>query len=477
MDPTSVIMLALLVSAVFVRGPFLLYLMFFVQSFGSMAAVPSALVGGITLTPGWIAAALLAFQTFVVRRQGGQAIASLRDWRQTGLLFMCSIYGLVSAFLFPRLFANVVDVVPMRVMFRSAMPLVPTSSNITQAVYFIVITAIVVTMQVLAQTPKGRRQIIVGMIWGGVAAISTGLLDMAAAAAGAGAALAPFRNAAYALLVDVEFGSTRRVVGLMTEASAYAGLCISFACGLLFLRSYLSGDKKLALASWLLPALLLVMVALSTSSAGYVGMAVTIMIAIAHGLREVRRSGMGGLAPLMVVYVGVIGLLFALVFFPEVLRGPMDLIDQVVLQKSKSDSFAERSFWNTQALSAFLGTYGLGAGLGSVRASSWPMAILGNIGLPGALLMGAYLLRQFFSRSHGGPAMQRLLTGAKFAMIPLLVVNSLVGTSVNFNFMTATLLGLIAAASQPSAVPGSRATGARRRSGASVPSAAESIRV
>lgn len=455
MDPASLIFLVLVIFATFRRGPMLLYITFIAQSFGSMAAIPIQLTGGVTFTPGWIATALLALQIFVLRRQYRTAVASLRDPRQTGLLLLCSIYGAVSAFLFPRLFAGTVDVIPMRIVLHVAVPLSPVPSNITQAVYFVLTTAIILIVQTIAQDSKGRRQLLTAMMLGGVTAIGTGLLDMAASAAGASAALAPFRNATYSMLVDVELSFARRVVGLMPEASSYAGLCASFLCAIYFLKVGFAAEKNLRWAKTLIPAALFAMVILSTSSSGYVALAMIVAVAMLQSLRELPRVGLRSLTPMLLVYFAVVALLAILALAPSLLDGTMDRLNVVVLQKSKSDSYIERSYWNTQAFETFLGTYGLGAGLGSARASSWPLAVLANLGAPGLLLILGYLSFQIFARPGASGFPPQVVTGAKFALIPLLFMGFLAGTSVNFSFITAVSLGLIGAsqASRRSPVP------------------------
>ena len=49
----------------------------------------------------------------------------------------------------------------------------------------------------------------------------------------------------------------------------------------------------------------------------------------------------------------------------------------------------QRDSWNTFALQNFFDSYGLGVGLGTVRTSSLPMALLSNVGVPGSVF---YLL-------------------------------------------------------------------------------------
>jgi len=66
--------------------------------------------------------------------------------------------------------------------------------------------------------------------------------------------------------------------------------------------------------------------------------------------------------------------------------------------KRTSESGVERTIWARQALTNFQETMGLGTGLGAAKASGWASALLGQTGLPGTLLMLAFLI-SLLSRS------------------------------------------------------------------------------
>ena len=54
---------------------------------------------------------------------------------------------------------------------------------------------------------------------------------------------------------------------------------------------------------------------------------------------------------------------------------------------------------------------GLGAGLGSAKASGWLTALLGQTGIPGAALMALFLLAVFTGGCGDRPARAAALTG------------------------------------------------------------------
>jgi hypothetical protein len=79
------------------------------------------------------------------------------------------------------------------------------------------------------------------------------------------------------------------------------------------------------------------------------------------------------------------------------------LLDTFVLKKMSTDSGIERSSWNRQAMQNFFDTFGFGTGNGSLRSSSFPVAVLANLGIVGAVLFGLFLVTVFFSSGKGRP--------------------------------------------------------------------------
>jgi hypothetical protein len=71
----------------------------------------------------------------------------------------------------------------------------------------------------------------------------------------------------------------------------------------------------------------------------------------------------------------------------------------MVFNKLSTDSGVERSSWNRQALQNFVDTYGFGAGNGSLRASSFPIAVLASFGIVGTSLFGLFFIGLFFGRT------------------------------------------------------------------------------
>jgi hypothetical protein len=138
----------------------------------------------------------------------------------------------------------------------------------------------------------------------------------------------------------------------------------------------------------------MIAIAFATSSTGYAGAVGLVIALFAFSLaqtltRRVPRPTMTfvALAPL-----ALITLIVGMRLDEPAWRSVQTLVDETVVDKLASASGAERARWNDQALVNFEQTAGMGAGIGAVRASSFPIAVLGNIGVFGALAYGGFLL-------------------------------------------------------------------------------------
>jgi hypothetical protein len=109
-----------------------------------------------------------------------------------------------------------------------------------------------------------------------------------------------------------------------------------------------------------------------------------------------------------------------------------DLLHELVLNKMSSSSGIERSSWNTQAIENFLDTYGLGVGNGSVRASSFPIALLASLGFLGSATYALFLLKMWFSRRMPAPpAIAAAQTAARSACLAWLIAATTSGSFID----------------------------------------------
>lgn len=436
----------LLVAGLVSRGPLLLYVFFGAWAFGAFAAIPTELTAGVTLTPAWIAAVCI-FGKIVLEEGPETVLRTLFDVRKVGLLTYCAIYGIISAFLFPRLFEGIVEVIPMRVgPMQKATGLTPTTANVTQTVYFLITVMTCAAAYLLCLRPNKLHQSINAMLFGGVVVIITGIADWATALAGVSNLLAPFRTATYSLLTDAEVLNAKRIVGLTPEASSFAGISLTFLAPILFLRNAYRTQFTRNVTVPVVVALLILMIYMSTSSSGFVGMIVLLLTAGAHWAWMATRGRGEATTALVVAYGGVVALLALIAIHPSLLELPVNLFTEVVLRKTTTSSFTERSMWNEVSLDAFVDSWGLGAGLGSARASSWPVSVLANIGVPGAVLLSAFLLHIAKARPLRPTDFNEIMTvGIKFGFVPGLVMMSMTQTSVNIGLSSAWVFGIIGA--------------------------------
>jgi hypothetical protein len=257
-----------------------------------------------------------------------------------------------------------------------------------------------------------------------------GLFDLAGKLAGAEDLLWPIRTASYAMLSGQVQAGFVRINGAFPETSAFSAA--SLAC-LAFCYAYWrrTGDR-LAMA---LAVLLLVLLLLSTSSTAYGGL-VILGTAAALGILQSllsNRLAAGDLLLLALLALGLVVVLALAVYSEQVLEPVMDLIDASLLSKVDSASGQERSYWNVKSLQAFLDTMTLGVGMGSSRASSWPVAVLSQLGLLGSLLMAvllAVIARGLgrFSRSVDRET-AAIVAGVRAAALASLVAGSLISGS------------------------------------------------
>jgi hypothetical protein len=450
MEYPSILFWLLFLFALRSKGPAVYYLFFSSWAFGTLAVIPPNLIGGISLTPAWVAAGLLSGK--IIADVGMKPFfASMIDPRRFGLLTLCTLYALVSALFLPRAFEGRVDVIVMRLVTIAApQALGPSASNFTQSFYFVITSLTTVSLYFAAADKQRRLALMQAFRFGATVTIATGIVDLVAAGAGLSALLAPFRNAAYALMTDDEVMNVKRVVGLTPEASAYAGLGMSFLALQLLQSPYPKSLGGGPLVKWSLCLGLLAATYMSTSSGGFVGLAAMAAVALAIMTFDAftlrRRALLGLLLPLSLACI-VLGLW---IWWPDAFERPFAMIDALVFHKTASSSYIERSMWNRIAYQAFLGTHGFGAGMGSVRASSWIFAVLGNIGLPGALLLAGFMVQVLLAGRRGAaPEDARLMRATKLALIPNLLIASLSGTSVGYGLGVAWLLALSAAIAWP----------------------------
>ena len=439
------------------RKPVLIYLFFGTMSVGAFAAVPTALTGGLTFTATPIVALMLILRTFVNRSGPSTVLAYGVMPQRLMLLFLFWLVAAVTTMFMPRLFAGDALVVPVRGVLSATAPLRPTAQNLSQFAYVTISVFTVFAFAKVMQAPVMRQHALQAMCLGGFVTAATGFLDFTSQYLPLSPLLEPFRTASYALATSVEVLGSKRVVGLMPEASAYGSHCLAFLCSIYFYRRAIVSNRVRNVYAPMVLGLLLVCAWLAKSSGTYVGVAIFIAVAAAEWLLRanvteqrgaIYRRGLGG--EMTVVVSIIIACLVLVIVTPQVLDAVFALIDRMVLQKGESDSFAQRGMWRSVALASLFDTYGFGVGLGSTRASSSLVAIASSTGLIGAMLFYGFLLQSLLRPTQGTPPETQLVISAfRFSFIPVFAVSLMTGDAdfggmVAFGFGITTALTIVA---------------------------------
>ena len=318
-------------------------------------------------------------------------------WRDLGAIFagywmtwvICALgaYSVAGAYILPRLFSGQTSAfVPSRTrggVFE--VPLEPTSANVSQTGYLILGILTFLAFCVLLDRQSDFRRVRAAFFTWCTLHVTLGMLDLIGKLVGVGDVLAPIRTASYAMLTQAELAGFSRLVGAYSEASAFGG--VTLAC-LAFTMTFWVRTKSLG--SFFLTLMLVILLALSTSTTAYVG-ACIVSIPLAW---SVLRSLLAGecrsvelvllaLVPMVLICVLAINILNPTLFDPL-----KELLQTTIIDKSVSESGQERAYWNQKSLQSFFDTGGLGIGVGSSRASSWVIAVLSQLGVVGAALIG-----------------------------------------------------------------------------------------
>lgn len=439
----------------------LVYVFFASMAFGSFAAVPTAITGGLTLTPTPIITLLLIAKELGSANGIRNTVAdSLNSSRMLLMFLFWLVAGIVTLFM-PRFFAGQVQVVPVRsaVLVDTAM-LAPTAQNISQFVYISISVLAVFVFARILYPIEMRRHVLPAFCWGAAITILTGAIDYLSQYLPVGEVLEVFRTASYALLTNDEVLDNKRVVGLMPEASAFGSLSLSFLVALYFFRR---STNKVYLRSWVVPVLmlfLLICVWMSTSSAAYLGLGLFAVIVIAewfwrfltaHKNQYLRRS------LLSEFYLGALlicGLAALAIFMPRALAPFQEMLDVMVFQKSTTSSFEERSTWTKVSWNALIDTYGLGVGMGGTRASNFAVALISNAGVISAIFYFSFLLQCLIIRRAHRKDMEgvALMAAVRWAYLPPFFASLTIGTTPDFGVFNAFLLGISVAVSKTSSL-------------------------
>jgi hypothetical protein len=440
--------MAILILGLFRPIGFLMAASWALAAFGSLSIIPTELTGGTSVVGGSVAVLFLVLKVLgLPAGLSGIAVVAFSG-RRIGLLTIFTLVAVIGAIILPTAFQGAADVIPMRS--AKLEPLAPTAANFTQSGYLVLSFLVAGSYCWLA----GRRGFLDDFGWamvvGAIAVVVTGLLDIITSRLGIGDALSSFRTANYAFLTTGDIQGVKRTIGLMPEASSFGGLAAFYFSLLLFTRNMYSPSVRWRTVTPLIAACGALAV-LSTSSTAYVALGVTALLFALENIRGVLVGAVVDrsryLKELMLVVVTSTLLLLAAMLLDETRDTLYKIFDQMILQKTQSSSYIERSSWTRVAFEAWEATGGLGVGVGSVRTSNFFVNILASTGFLGFALFLAFLIKVFVSSP---PTKDRrlaeLVRGSKLTLIPSLVGASLAGTTPDYGGTIAALFGIIVGA-------------------------------
>jgi hypothetical protein len=407
------------------KGPLRgLWIFFAVTPLGAAAAFNLPAVGGASILVTDIAA-LTMFALVVVHRNGPAMIAGTMRFGQPGFwLLLLLLYGTFATLMFPSVFAGQTEVFSIsRAANENGVVIVqlrPTAGNLTQLFRLILGVAIFFALAVVMKVRSEEQPVLKAMVVATCVNAAIGWIEVASYAVGLPDLMAPLQSANYAILADVRMAGLKRMIGGFPEASSFG----YFSLGLFaFWFSYWIDTPRSRLVTAMM-LICFVAVLRSTSSGSYVALlaylGTTMLIWVSMQLRrETDRRGLS-------ILVGVLLLCWclAIIIFAsyEYVTPVRDFLDRALFNKLDGASGVERGSWNKQAIKNFIDTSGLGAGLGSVRASSWVIATLSSLGVIGAALffmfVGSVILPTL-RRSANDPRMvlARAMASACMALV------------------------------------------------------------
>lgn len=445
-------------------GPdFGIYVLMVATLLGAAAAVKLPALAGANILP---AHAFLPFYLLAVARLPRGADRAMGSLAYPGPGFWLAafvVYGVLSAVFLPRLFAGLIEVFSIA---RDSTghgggsfttPLSPSAGNVTQSLYLVGDLAMFAA--VVAHALGGGLSTIVRAV---LAAAAANLAFAAADVVTYGLAVPGWmdfiRNANYGMLVEADVSGFKRIVGSFSEASAFGGITLvyfafSFELWLRGIYPRITG---------LLAGLSLLAVLSATSSSAYVGLGVYATVVLLRCVAGLIAGATTQRAAVVVfaVPIGAVLLLFALALIPPVWTSLADFVDHTLLSKLQTQSGIERSLWNERALEAFFRSFGLGAGVGSIRASSFLVAILANTGVIGLVLLGAMLGSLAAMAMRGSPDRRAdaFIAAGGWSCFALTIAAGLASSGVDLGLLFFANAAIITSTSQLSAVTRSKRT-------------------
>ncbi len=265
-------------------------------------------------------------------------------------------------------------------------PLKPHSGNLTQSAYAFASAVCFFSVYRIFKR-EGMENVVIRMAvvvaW---LNIFWSVMDLVTFYTGTSEFLSFIRNGGYTLHDTATIEGIKRVNGSFPEASAYAKYSLSIFAMLLTLLSRGIGGLKVKIPCYITFVFLI----WSLSTTAYVGLFLYIVYLLSKSIYMGRISAkyLQGAVVFILFFMSVGAYYF--------LNGGIAVLDSLVFNKLDSVSAVERGEWNRVAWNAFVGSYGIGIGVGSTRASSFLLVLLSNVGVVGTFLYLMFLKKALF---------------------------------------------------------------------------------
>ena len=325
-------------------------------------------------------------------RLAGRRPPKSRNWlpaSTTSLLLTAFVaYAMVSAFVYPFLFKGVLI---SNSKFGFGIPLKWEVGHLNQ-LFYLVLSFALYLVAAYWTTPAELTKSINWFVGGILLASVIGFYQLLSIKTGL-----PFpkeilhSSPTYSMFEGYEIDGFPRMNSTFTEAAAAAfSLNVGFAIVLWRLLSRADSIRNLFYIAVIGMGLLL-----TVSTTGYICLVFLLVVAACRYFAPWKGGSDSFHARvLLLIPVCLVGLAF--IGSPAAREPLVRLLHTVLLDKTTTLSYQQRTAWNHDALTTAADTHWLGAGWGVCRASSFIPTMIGNVGIPGSLLFVvfcAFLLR------------------------------------------------------------------------------------
>ncbi|MGI4766067.1 MAG: hypothetical protein ACRYGP_13560 [Janthinobacterium lividum] len=370
----------------------------FMSLLGSAAAVT---IGSFSIQPAHLLLGFVVLCTLTRSREAAAALSLFIPPRPGFWLGCMILYGIIGALLLPRIFSGMTQILPIGSSAYGKtdgfVPLGPVSGNLSQSVYLIADLLCFLVVSSIASTRSGFYTIASAIITFSVGNVFFAIMDIITYSTGTQYLLDFIRNAQYVFHLTEEASGLKRIAGSFTEASSFAHATLGIVgfTG----TTWLCGRFRFWSGCLFLVSLGLLV--LSTSSTGLAGAPPMLLILYITAVGRCVNAKHNSRAIFVVLATPLVitAIVQAIMLDSQLFAAISDYLSSLVFNKSSTLSGLERASWNRAAMENFFDSFGLGVGLGTARTSSFMLAVLSNVGIPGLVFYTLFAITCFGRRS------------------------------------------------------------------------------